>query len=51
MNDLRPWQSSVNTGRFVIPTNCRCNMCEGPLPWRTLGIIAGILGLMLWTFC
>lgn len=49
MNDLQPWQKSF-TSRFAIPTNCKCNMCEGPIPWKTLGIIALVFGTVLLAF-
>jgi hypothetical protein len=53
MNDVRPWPKrnpESPTGRFIIPAGCKCRMCNEPLPWRTLGWIAGALGLLLWAF-
>ena len=48
MNDLRDWPRNEHslTGRFLIPTNCKCRMCEESLPWRLmigLGIVLSVL--------
>ena len=48
MHDLYPWRrnESTFTGRFLIPTNCKCRMCEESLPWRLmigLGIVLSVL--------
>ena len=49
MNDLRPWprNPSTPTGRFIIPTNCRCRMCREAIPWRTLGVLALVFGVLI----
>lgn len=50
MNDLRPWPKrnpASPTGRFVIDPGCRCRMCNEPLPWRLLGVLALIFGTLI----
>jgi hypothetical protein len=48
MNDVRWPRSSTPTGRFAIPINCRCSMCEPRIltPRKCLIIAAAIVGCL-----
>lgn len=50
MDDIREWPKrnpSTPTGRFIIPAGCNCRMCHEPLPWRLLGVLAVIFGVLV----
>jgi hypothetical protein len=38
---------STFTGRFVVPTGCKCFHCNESTPWRTLIVIASALAACL----
>ena len=50
MSDLRTWPKrnpSTPTGRFIIPTGCKCMHCDPSVPWRKLMIVASAIAACL----